>query len=486
MKRIVFIACAVSLFAACSQKGQIVADAPFSKVFVASTESSRTFTSGGNVYWNTGDAISVFDKNTSNAEFIYAGEAGATSGSFVAGASVEAQGSLPLVYASYPYDEYNVISSDGVMNLWFQNEQYYTQNSFGPGANVMVAASEDNNLAFKNACGYLNIQLYGDSSVPLLGIEVQGNNSEKISGEAFVTVDTSGGVSVQMDPEESFDYVVVYDPGASVILSSNASRATSFWVALPPTNFTRGINVTVASQDGRLFEFESSAPLEIKRGVCTTTASLEVTFPAASEISEDINENVAGYYNVQSDSYFDGWGPYSEILYISAAPEGAPGNVYIEGQLAELPVSFYAEYDPAYEAIFIPAGTIVYSGQVWQGDPTVYDVTIYIMSVDEEGVHYYSDDIPLVFTGDHQLEYYYEGSGYYIGFFDNDLYVVDLLTTISFNYVSSSGSSGYGQMSAPDFKERVRALAGKPVKVKPIKAGSGRRTSNVLLPFLHK
>ncbi len=487
MKRIVLLASAVCLFAACNQKGQITSDAPYSKVFIASTESSRTYASGENVCWNTGDDISVFDKNTANAQYIYAGEAGATRGEFVPGAAVEAQGSLPMVYAAYPYDEEVVIESDGTMNLWFLPQQEYAKDSFGPAANLMVAVSEDNSLAFKNVCGYLNVRIYGDDSSPILGIQVEGNNQEAISGEFFVTPNSSGGFSIEVNPELSMDYVVLYDPDKSVTLSSSSSEAASFWVALPPVTFSEGITVYVASADGREAKITSDNPLEIKRGVCTTTAPAKVTFPepvTPGDSKEYINENITGYYRVDSESFYssEGYGPYSELLYISAAPEGAPGNVLIEGELAELQVSFYADYSPEDEAILIHPGTVVYTGPVWNGDPTEYDVLMYIV---DDKYRYSRNDIPLFITDKHELVYAYEGTGYWIGFLDSDDYTVDILTSISFTYVTSSGSSGYGQMRAPDYKERVRALAGKPVKALSA-AMPSRRSVHKVSPFGRK
>ena len=457
MKRLVLFASAICLFAACSQKGSIAVDSPSSsKVFEATTASTRTYVDGLNVAWDTDDAISIFDKTIDNQEYVYAGEAGATKGNFVAAPdNDEASGeAVDKVYAAYPYASYNECLGDA-MYLYFSPKQTFTPLSFAPGANIMVAQSDNNSLAFKNACGYLKLMLYGDSSSPVEEVDLYGKNGELISGDANVYFSETGEPVVELDEESKYTVDYAYVPFEEpVTLPGKSMMALSVWFAIPPIVFEDGIIIEVYSSDGRSFTYESSNPLEIKRGVCTATAPLEVTFPDPAG-ADEIEEDLAGYYIVSSTSAYasEGYGPYTDdIIYISAAPEGSAGNVLIEGSLiGGLPVSFYANYVDG--VINIPAGTVVYHGVVWSGDSTEYDVSMYIVV----GTSIYAADIPLQLTGDHQLEYVYNGEAN-IAFLDDDYYALDILDSITFTYYNPSGSAK--RFGLPAFKARQKALKG--------------------------
>lgn len=466
MKRTVFFACAICLFAACSQKENIAVESLSSpRVFEASTTSTRTYLDGLNVAWSAGDEISIFDETTDNLRYTYAGEAGATSGAFVAAAgSAAASGTaIDKVYASYPYDEYNVIS-DGAMLLWFLPAQIYKPGTFASETNIMAAQSDDTSLAFKNVCGYLKLRIYGDGSSAVKEIEVSGNGGESISGEGWVSFSETGEPVVEM-VEDAYDLVyITLDPPVTLL----ADKPIDVWITLPPVEFKSGITVDVVSSENLTFSYTSTNPLEIKRGVCTATAPLEVVFPEVAS-AEEINEELAGYYTVSATSIWasDGFGPYSDdVISITAAPEGFDGNVYIEGSLiGGFPVAFYANYIDG--TIYIPGGTVVYTGTVWENDDTIYDVSIY--AIDGETIIF--DDIPLILSGDHQLAFAYEGQ-YDLALLDNDYYALDILSSISFAYHNPSGSAkGVG---VSNFKSRQQAL----VKGRALApAGSSRRTA---------
>ena len=62
--------------------------------------------------------------------------------------------------------------------------------------------------------------------------------------------------------------------------------------------------------------------------------------------------------------------------------------------------------------IYFPSGHF-YSGELFQNDPTSYDVLLYIF----QGNSIYGDAIPLDVTGDHQIEYGYKQYNLDLGFF---------------------------------------------------------------------
>ena len=120
----------------------------------------------------------------------FTGKTGANSGSFkkVESEDFVTGNTLDYVYSVYPYRESTSITNNGALILELPSEQTYRADSFGIGANTMVSCTEGNELLFKNLCGYLAINLYGDN-VSVTSITFKGNNCEKLAGEA--TVDSS-------------------------------------------------------------------------------------------------------------------------------------------------------------------------------------------------------------------------------------------------------------------------------------------------------
>ena len=120
------------------------------------------------ICWNAGDEITIFNGNSYNSHWQFAGEDGANSGKFneieesdfVTGTPLD----LTANYAIYPYDENITITEAGVVALTLPAVQEYNHtyaNSFGVGANTMMAVTKntsDNFLAFKNLCGYLKLK----------------------------------------------------------------------------------------------------------------------------------------------------------------------------------------------------------------------------------------------------------------------------------------------------------------------------------------
>ncbi len=109
------------------------------------------------VLWNADDRVSIFNKTTFNQEYAFTGDDGDNSGTFakVPNENFLTANPLDLVYSVYPYMESTKISNDGTLTVDLPAKQSYRENSFGKGANTMIAISRDNELMFKNLCGYL-------------------------------------------------------------------------------------------------------------------------------------------------------------------------------------------------------------------------------------------------------------------------------------------------------------------------------------------
>ncbi|MBR5830103.1 MAG: hypothetical protein IKY63_02470, partial [Tidjanibacter sp.] len=125
--------------------------------------------------WHEADLITAFYGNTLNRQYEFKGKTGDNSGTFslVPSGELGTGNALEAIYAIYPYDEGATITDKGEISLSLPATQYYAENSFGRGANTMIAVTEsveDTFLGFKNACGYLKLKLYNESGARLKSV----------------------------------------------------------------------------------------------------------------------------------------------------------------------------------------------------------------------------------------------------------------------------------------------------------------------------
>lgn len=223
-----------------------------------------------NLYWNEDDRISVFCGNTLNQQYRFDGETGDNSGTFKLIAADENVSYNPLNtptnIAYYPYDENTEISEDGVLVVNFPETQYYAENSFGPGANAMVAVTEnpdDLDLKFKNVGGYFKFKFYTRSYKNIKKITLISNDGEKIAGKAKVTCGFGMEPIVEMS-EDAYDRITLYCQKV-VPIGSTKSGAVEFWFTLPPVKFAKGFTIIVTNEYGSVFRISTDKTFEIKR-----------------------------------------------------------------------------------------------------------------------------------------------------------------------------------------------------------------------------
>lgn len=235
-------------------------------------ECSRTYIED-NIYlrWNAGDEISYFPAITYNMHYRFNGNTGASNGTFSKLTTDLVTGNgLDKCYAVYPYAASTSISEEGVISLVYPQTQYYAEESFGIGANVMVAmtkSKDDNVLRFKNACGYLKIQLYGDASIQR--IELSGNRGEAIVGDATI-------VMLEDIPQMSIvrgSATLTLDCASGVALSKD--EPTVFWFAMPVMTFSEGITVTIYDSLGRVMTKSTTKQVAIERNIVQPMAAFE-------------------------------------------------------------------------------------------------------------------------------------------------------------------------------------------------------------------
>lgn len=233
------------------------------------------------VLWNTGDNITYFFDFLHGAQYKYNGEDGVAEAEFTkVTEGTREDFELSRSYAVYPFEvNASCIQDNGVekLQVFYPAEQNYMPNSFGRGANVMVAAGKhalDDNLRFRNACGYLVIKLYGEN-ITVKSITLTALGGEKIAGKGLITASHGADPVVAMTDQGRS--TIMLKCGSGVILGADAANATEFWFAMPPTIFEEGFKILVAPTTGMAFEMQTSKRVEITRNDIQPMAALEYT-----------------------------------------------------------------------------------------------------------------------------------------------------------------------------------------------------------------
>lgn len=333
-------------------------------VFYGTTESreeSKAYVDGNlQVLWNADDWISIFAKQDVNQEYHFTGENGANAGEFTQ-VSQEAAGTgntLPYNYAVYPYSTETAISADGVLSVVLPAEQTYKADSFGPGANMMMAVSEDNQLRFKNVGTYVSINLYG-SDVAVKKITFRGNNGEKLAGAASIQM-VDGLPALTMASENVSETVTLICPDVTV--GADSEHATAFWFVLPPTKFTKGFTVTVEDSAGHLYVKSTANSVDFsgKRSIVTRMTAFECValgfglYPVFGEAYVyDPATDQMNIYEAEGQGWFRYLVPELKVLQLGPIPLDVEAGATIENVTLTVSTAGVQDSSRAFETLTV-------------------------------------------------------------------------------------------------------------------------------------
>lgn len=253
---------------------------------------SRTFVvRDQHVLWQTDDAISYF-AGTMKAKYVYTGVRGVTTANFDL---VEESNISRILYtnAVYPYDaDASCEHVGGVdqLSVNYPAVQNYAVDSFGNGANLMVAVGAnpgeyDKNLHFRNACGYFTIKLYSNKfdEVAIKSIKLTALGGEKIAGPATIIASNTEAPEITMS-NEGVSEVTLNCTGSGKVISSDAQNPTEFWFALPPTTFEDGLRVEIADVNGKTYIKETTKKIVVKRNEIKPMAAIKFAYPTDNQL----------------------------------------------------------------------------------------------------------------------------------------------------------------------------------------------------------
>ena len=274
------------------------------------------------VLWHANDTISFFNKLTLNEKWMFTGETGDNAGYFEQLATLVGTGNdMDYYCAVYPYQKSTKISNQDVMTVTLPATQKYAENSFGQGANTMVAVSSSTIFSFKNVCGYLAFKLYGEG-VSVSSITLKGNADEPLAGAGTIPMAVDSLPIITMTDAATKEITLVCD--SPVALGSSAEDYTEFWMVVPPTVFASGFTITIRDASGMAISKKLSTSLEIERSKIRRMAPFAVVMPVTTYEAVDLGLSVKwATFNVGASSpeeygdYF-AWGetePKSDYLW---------------------------------------------------------------------------------------------------------------------------------------------------------------------------
>ena len=287
MKRVFYILFAALVFAGCEKVEQKLKDvlkgAPvFTTSFeeYAFDEKTKTYVDENlKLLWHESDELSIFT-STLNQKYLFDGATGDNSGTFSmasTGGQFGTGNEISRNYAVYPYSSSVKLSNEEVLSVTLPAVQEYAANSFGKGANTMVAVTsglDDYFLPFKNVGGYLILKLYAED-VTVRTIYLKGNNGEKLSGNASIIAEYGKSPVVQM--AETATETVEIDCGSEGIkLSTSQDEPTQFWFVIPPTTFENGFTVNITDVNGYSMTKSASRSFNIERNAVNSMSAIEV------------------------------------------------------------------------------------------------------------------------------------------------------------------------------------------------------------------
>lgn len=274
MKRFFLFALVASVLAACStdttqELAPEIPTVPTQLYASFDGQDARVELQGRTMVWTAGDLVSVFYLSNGNDKWAFQGSTGDESGSLMKVAAGEATSATSRVVAVYPYsDTYSIDPATLVVRASLSAEQSYLKDSFGVGSSILVSSGETDHLVFKNVCGWLKLQFAGADAKRVEKITLRGNNGEQVAGDIYINSSDGSCVTASASDAASADDVILtsvtLDCGSGVEL--NGESPTSFYIALPPQTFAKGLTATAVCADGTQMTKTTPKQVVVKRG----------------------------------------------------------------------------------------------------------------------------------------------------------------------------------------------------------------------------
>lgn len=213
------------------------------------------------VLWESGDAISLFDRSGSCNRFTTedSGESAAFSG------TVSVDGGP--YYALYPYDV-NAEIDGSVISTVLPAVQTARAGGFASGLNPAVARADENEmLYFRNACPIVKFTL-GGSAATVVRAVLQGNLGESLAGA--IAVDASSS-----DPSASLAASGETKVELELELEGEFEPGSTYCFVVAPGTLSGGLSVTLYDESGKAWSRHGASAVTLVAGRALNLGVLE-------------------------------------------------------------------------------------------------------------------------------------------------------------------------------------------------------------------
>ncbi|MBR5906237.1 MAG: hypothetical protein IKZ51_07270 [Bacteroidales bacterium] len=258
IKTISIFALAAFAFAGCQTELELTPASPFKvgeEITITASHEMGTKTCLGEnnaVLWGIGDQISVFygDGDNGGNQFISQNLAPAATAEFKGTLSTVtgvAEGNEPVAKKFWGVSPYNVgiALADGVITTSVPQLQDALENNFDFAGFPAVACSDNLSLPFRNAFGLLEITLEVEG---VHSVVLNGHNDEVLWGPCSIALDNGiPVVTMTGDPASVNPYYLKV--GIKSIGDDPLSTSCKYYLALPPTTFTDGVEIVLYDKE---------------------------------------------------------------------------------------------------------------------------------------------------------------------------------------------------------------------------------------------
>ena len=235
LKDFVIIAASAAFFLSCSheQMWESGQSTKHDMEFVAGATTKSTV-SGSDIFWESGDELSVFDADANNR---FSTTQGGATTVFVGKAGV-----APVYYALYPYNA-SALCTSGEIVTTLPKVQLARMGDFAKGANVAVGSTTGKSIEMMNLCGFLKIGI-GEAG-KYRKVTIFTNSCEPLSGDVRISFDGEGKPVASSGDNP---YPEVYLTTASEALEQGV-----YYIPVLPGTYSGGLSWILEDTSGAIY-----------------------------------------------------------------------------------------------------------------------------------------------------------------------------------------------------------------------------------------
>lgn len=217
------------------------------------------------IAWEAGDNIGCFAELSTNVKFSNSESAPSSFSGTIMG--------NPSVYHFYfPFNKEATASNNVLTSKWDAEKKLKVNDICGKPVLVGKATNLGNGVTFHNGCGLVKFTVTTDAARKLTRADFSGNNGELIAGK--YTIDMNSTTPEMVIAKDGAASTITYTGDVDMV----AGTSYSFILALPPTDFSKGITIKLWDENNNTLtkSFDKALNLDRNQAVNIST-TLEFT-----------------------------------------------------------------------------------------------------------------------------------------------------------------------------------------------------------------